>query len=238
MIPVTSTSRARPVPQVRSLIRNRIAASAWLLVALAACDKPAEPGQPAAQPAPAPPAAQQAQPKPPPPASPDDPKRLPEDPEAAKRSEAQWREHMKDEEDERQAGFDKQHLAEHRAMIKLIAAARARYDHARTEDAIAKARTEVLASVEDMRKRVTAIDHWGTNSRLLPDYAAIDDMLEAAYPDAKLAALKGDASAYKQVRDELDQRMKKMETWLDEVEQGEHEEHEREAQERKEHERK
>jgi hypothetical protein len=200
------------------------------LALLAACDKHAPEPQPAAPPA------QPAQPKPPPPASPDDPKRLPEDPEAAKRSEAQWREHMKDEEDERQALFDKQHLAEHRALIKLIAAARTRYDHARTEDAIAKARTEVVASMDDMHKRVTEIDHWGTNSRLLPDYAAIETTLDASYPDTKLAALKGDATAFKQVRDELDQRLKNMEAWLDEVEEGEHEEHE--AHEREEHEHK
>jgi hypothetical protein len=202
-----------------------------LLVALAACDKPAQPAAPAAPPAPTAPAAppaQPAQPKPPPAAEPGDPTRLPEDPEAAKRSEAQWREHMQDEEDERQAGFDKQHLAEHRALIKLINAARARYDAVRTEDALAKARTEAQASVADMRKRVTEMDHWGTNSRLLPDYAAIETTLETAYPDAKLAAIKGDKHAIDPVRAELDQRMKKMAAWLHEVEEGEHEEGARE----------
>jgi hypothetical protein len=218
MIPATSTSRAPRVRQVRSL---KLRAFVLSLALLAACDKHAP------EPAPATPPAPPAQPKPPPPASPGDPKQLPEDPAAAKRSEAQWREHMKDEEDERQAAYDKQHLAEHRAMMRLIAAARARYDAARTEDAIAKARIAAQTSIDDMNKRVAEIDHWGTNSRLLPDYAAIETTLGTEYPDAKLAALKGDASAFKKVRDELDQRMKKMEAWLDEVEAGEHEEHER-----------
>src|SRR6185369_15066308 len=144
MIRATSSSRARPVLRVRSLRLPRFVL--WLAL-LAACDKhaPEPPPQPATPPEPTPaaPPAQPEQPKPPPAAQPDDPTRLREDPEAAKRSEAQWREHMEDEEDERQAGFDKQHLAEHRALIKLIGAARARYDQARTEDALAKARTEI-----------------------------------------------------------------------------------------------
>lgn len=228
MIRAISSSRARPAPRVRSLNGRSVG---FLLLVLAACGKHEDaPVQPAAPPEPAPAAspAQPAQPKPPPAAQPGDPTRLHEDPEAAKRSEAQWREHMQDEEDERQAGFDKQHLAEHRALIKLIATARARYDHVRTADTLLKTRLEVEADVADMRKRVAEIDHWGTNSRLLPDYAAVETTLESAYPDAKLAALKGDATAFKQVGAELDAHMKKMEAWLDEVEEGEHEEHERE----------
>jgi hypothetical protein len=204
-------------------LKSKASIAFVLLALVAACHKQAdEPVQapapgPASQPAPA---AEPAQPAPP---STTDPNRLPEDTAAAKRSEQQWREHMQDEEDERQLGFDKLHLKEHRALIKLIAAARARYDHAHGEAALVKTRADVQASVTEMRKRVTQIDHWGVNSRLLPDYAALIASLEAAYPDAALAATKGDAHALDQVRSDFDQRMKKIATWLERAAESEEE---------------
>src|SRR6476661_5191136 len=51
-----------------------------------------------------------------------DPSRLPEDAVAGKKSEAQWREHMAFEERERQMGFDRERLKEHRAVLKLLVA--------------------------------------------------------------------------------------------------------------------
>src|SRR5262245_40851899 len=205
MTRATSTSRARPVRRGRSLavVRGSLIAVA---VAVAACSsKPSEPA-PAQAPAAAPvqPAAPAEAPKAPPAAP--DPTRLPEDPVAGKRSEEQWREHMQEEEEERQLAYDHARIPQHRALVKQIAAARARYDRARTEPALAKVRADMPKSIEQMRTRVTAIDHWGVSSRVLPDYAALQATLASAYPDAKLAALKGDSHALEQVRAEFDQR--------------------------------
>jgi hypothetical protein len=158
-----------------------------------------------------------------------DPTRLPEDPAAGKRSEQQWHEHLKHEEDERQTLFDRPRLPQHRALVKLIEADRARYDRARSEAALSQVRAEMPKQVEEIRRRMNAIDHWGTNSRTLPDYDALATSLASAYADAKLAALRGDATAYQSARGEFDQRIQKIEAWLHEVaESEEEEEHERE----------
>jgi hypothetical protein len=146
-----------------------------------------------------------------------DPGRLPEDPVAGKQSEAQWREHMEEEEHERQIGFDRQHLEEHRAVTKLIAAARARYDGAKTEAAVAKVRADMPRQIAEVRKRVTAIDHWGVNSRLLADYEALSVSLSDAYPLARVSALKGDGSALDAARGAFDEHMKKIASWLEEA---------------------
>src|SRR5262249_53860215 len=70
-----------------------------------------------------------------------DSSRLPEDPVEGKRAEAQWREHMADEEHERQIAFDGQRVAAHRSVVALLLAARGTYDRAATEAALATARS-------------------------------------------------------------------------------------------------
>ena len=146
--------------------------------------------------------------------------RLKEDPAAGKRSEQQWREHLEHEEEERQLGFDRQRLQQHRAAIKLINAARARYDHARTEAAVEKARAG-LHGMAELHKRVKELDPWGVNSRLLQDYAAFDASLTGTYPDAKVAAIRGDARPLEEARAAFDQRMKSVEAWLEEAAESE-----------------
>jgi hypothetical protein len=153
-----------------------------------------------------------------------DPTRLPEDPVAGKLSTLQWQEHLKHEEDERQALFDKPRLAQHRALVKLIEADRARYDRARSEAALAKVRADMPKQLEEIRKRMQQIDHWGTNSRVLPDYDALANVLSGAYADAKLAALKGEPAAYERAHAEFEQRLEKIEDWLHEVAEGDEEE--------------
>jgi hypothetical protein len=152
-----------------------------------------------------------------------DPSRLPEDPVAGKASELQWREHMVAEERERQLGFDHRRLREHRALVKLIAAARARYDRASTEPAVAKVRTDMPRGIAEIRRRVTEIDRWGVNSRLLQDYDALAVSLAGPYADAKLAAIRGDARALEEVRAAFDQRMKTIAAWLEEAAESEDE---------------
>ena len=164
--------------------------------------------------------------------------RLPEDPVLGKQSEQQWREHLRHEEEERQMWFDQPRLEQHRAVAKLFAASRARYDRARTEAAVAKVRAEMPRRLAEVRSRVTKIDPWGNNSRLLPDYDALSTLLSGAYPDACVAAIKGDHAALEQARAGFDQRMQHVEHWLaevaaesDEGEAHEADEHEAEAQE-------
>lgn len=148
---------------------------------------------------------------------------LPEDPIAGKRSEQQWREHMAEEEHERQSGFDKSRLKQHRALVRLIVAARGSYDRAATESAVTKTRTAMAARIAEMRKRVTEIDPWGVNSRLLADYSALEATLADAYPDAKAEALRGHPNALKTARASFDQHIKTITAWLKEVEEGEEE---------------
>lgn len=202
---------------MRSLLFVRSAAFA-LLALSAACHRSAE-APVAAAPAPAAPAMHA-----PPPAAKvagPEPGRLPEDPVAAKAAEAQWRQHMEHEEEERQLAFDHNRLKEHRALTKLIAAQRTRLDHARSEAALAKVRADMPAQLAEIQRRVTEIDHWGNNSRLLPDYAFLSTMLAGAYADAKLSAIKGDAHALQQVRAGFDQHMKSIADWLEEAAESE-----------------
>ena len=70
---------------------------------------------------------------------------LPEDPDAGRKSEAQWRKHMDWEERERRLSFDKNRIPEHRAVIQRLAAARARYDRAKTKAAVERVRSEMPA---------------------------------------------------------------------------------------------
>src|SRR5581483_9492579 len=137
------------------------------------------------------------------------PSGLPEDPDAGRKSEAEWRRHMDWEERERQLSFDKNRIPQHRAVIRQLTAARARYDRAKTKAAVERMRAEMPALRQALQARTTEIDHWRVNSPLLADYDAEIADLDVAYPDAKLAALDGDAQPLRAVRARMDQRRKK-----------------------------
>jgi hypothetical protein len=157
------------------------------------------------------------------PVAPAEPPRLPEDPDAGKRSEQQWREHMVQEEHERQLGFDHQRLPAHRAVVKLITAARARYERARTPAAVTKVRADMPRRIAEIRGRVAKIDPWGVNSRLLQDYDALAVSLTDGYAAAKIAALGGDTHTLAAVRADFDQRLKKIADWLSDAAESEDE---------------
>jgi hypothetical protein len=149
------------------------------------------------------------------------PSRLPEDPVAGRKSEAEWRRHMDWEERERQLSFDKNRIPQHRGVIQLLAAARVRYDRAKTKTAVERVRAAMPAVRQDLQARTTEIDHWHANSPLLADYDAEMADLDGAYPDAKLAALSGDAQPLRAVRARMDQRKKKIAAWLAAAEESE-----------------
>ena len=73
------------------------------------------------------------------------------------------------------------------------------------------------ATVEDVRRRMTKIDHWGTNSNLLADYDAYLKALSDGYPAARIASLDGKPAPLDAVRRDLDQRTRHIKDWLAEA---------------------
>lgn len=164
-----------------------------------------------------------------------DSKRLPEDPVAGRRSEAQWRDFMVAEERERQLGYDRPRLKQHQAVVKSLRDARDSLDAARTEVALERARGKMAAVTKDVQARTKAIDHWGVNSPLLPQYDALIAILSTSYPDARLAVLRGgrgregatarggagggdkDRLALEAVQSDVDQRLQVIANWLKEA---------------------
>jgi hypothetical protein len=146
-----------------------------------------------------------------------EPPSLPEDPVAAARSTAQWREHLEHEEEERQMFYDRPRLAQHRAIVRTLKQIRARYDKAKTERALEQARQDASRALEDVTKRVQALDPEGVHSRLLPDYEALRTAFTNDYPDARLAAVRGDAAAFTKARENVDPRFRTIEQWLEEA---------------------
>ena len=143
--------------------------------------------------------------------------RLPEDPEAGRRSQAQWRQHLDHEEQERQLAFDGRRLPEHRTLVKLLRAARARVDGARSRAAVERLAGPTAAAVTKARARLHELDHWGVNSRLLPDYDELLDILDGAYAAARVAALTGRPEAQEQLRARWDRHMRTIDDWLTEA---------------------
>ncbi len=203
---------SEPAPRAGAPVWGRVAVAVALLGAPAACRR--QPAARAAQPQLAPRAAPVPQP---------DPSRLPEDPVAGKRSEQQWREHMAREERERQLGFDRKRLDAHRAVVRLLRAARARYDRASSKAAVERVRRRMPRRVSEIRRRVKAIDPWGVNSRLLLDYEALAQSLTGAYADARERAIGGDTRALQAARVDFDRHLQAIADWLAEAAEGEHE---------------
>ena len=141
----------------------------------------------------------------------------PEDPVKAAKSTAQWREHLAAEEHERKLHYDRDRLKGHRAVLKLLVAARARYDRAKTKAAVLAVQKRVPATAEDIRRRIKQIDQWGTNSNLLGDYDAFVNALGTPYPAARIAAIGGDHAALDALAADLDRRTSHIKDWLAEA---------------------
>lgn len=131
---------------------------------------------------------------------------LPEDPELAAKSSAQWEEHLREEEEHRQLCYDRDRLPQHRSVMAQLTAMRQRYDGAKSEAALASARAQVNQRAPALRKTLDEIDPWKNSSRALPEQEAILNLLVQSYPDARLAALRGTARADESVAAELDRR--------------------------------
>jgi len=140
-----------------------------------------------------------------------------EDPVAGAKSTAQWREHLVAEEHERKLFYDRDRIKDHRAVLKVLVAARARYDRAKTKAAVLAVQKRLPPTVEDVRRRMTKIDHWGTNSNLLADYDAYLKALSDSYPAARVESLDGKPAPLDTVRRELDERTRHIKAWLTEA---------------------
>jgi hypothetical protein len=154
-----------------------------------------------------------------PPAPP--PGNLPEDADAGKKASAEWHQHLAHEEEERQLGYDRHRLPQHRGVVKLLMETRRRYDAAGTKGAVLSAEKAFRATVPDLDARLDAIDHWGVSSKVLPDYRALVTTFSEAYPNARSAALAGDTSALERVKGDVEARFKAIDAWLHEAEESE-----------------
>jgi hypothetical protein len=152
----------------------------------------------------------------------DQPK-LPENPELGKRSEAQWRKHLDREEDERQGIFDRQRLDQHRALMKQLSSARKQLDEQKGMIELNEARLGVTQQLDSVRAQLKQLDPWGTNSRLLPQYQALLELLTTRFVTAKQAAFGGDSKALETARMEFDAHLRKMNKWLELIQREEEE---------------
>jgi hypothetical protein len=143
--------------------------------------------------------------------------RLPEDPVAGAKSTQQWREHLAAEEHERKLRYDRDRMKDHRAVLKFLVATRARYDRAKTRAAVTAIRARLPPAVEGVRRRITKIDHWGTNSNLLEDYDVMLKALSDAYPTACIASFDGNRAPLETLKADLDKRTKHIKDWLAEA---------------------
>ena len=148
---------------------------------------------------------------------------LPEDPEAGAQSSAEWHRHLDHEERERQLGYDRRKLPEHREVLKTLLDTRRSYDTAGSKRAVLAAEQAFKATLPKLDQRFDAIDHWGVSSKVLPDYRKLATTLADAYPNARIAALSGDTTGFEQLGHDMDTRLATIDAWLDEAAESEDE---------------
>ena len=143
--------------------------------------------------------------------------RLPEDPVLGALASSQWRAHLVAEERERKLAFDRRKLDGHRAVVAMLRSARDRYDRATTPKAVEKARALQVSTNGEIRDLLADIDHWGVNSNLLDDYAAMLALLSVDYPAARRASIGGNPRPLEDVKSSFDARQRNIAAWLDEA---------------------
>jgi hypothetical protein len=148
---------------------------------------------------------------------------LPEDLDAGMRSVAQWRRHLEREERERRLHYDRRKLAEHRKVLELLRQARHDYDTARGEAAVRAAQARFRSTRNVLEAALVSIDHWGVNSKVLPDYRNVVGVLSEPYPAARIQAIAGDEARLVNMSRELDQTLASIDDWLEEAAESEDE---------------
>jgi hypothetical protein len=152
-----------------------------------------------------------------------DPTRMPEDPVAGQASDAAWQAHLAREERERRLHYDRRKLSQHQVVLSLLRNAQKGYDRAKTAPAVARVQRALGPQITLISKRILDIDHWGVNSNLLEDYAALLAMLAGDYPAARIDAVGGAPRGQDELRARWAERERKITDWLTEAEGSEDE---------------
>jgi len=143
---------------------------------------------------------------------------LPEDPKLAAKSSAQWEEHLHEEEEHRQLCYDRDRLAQHREVMTQLTSLRQRYDDARSEAELAKARAQVERQAPALQKLLDVIDPWKNSSFAVPQQQAMLKLLVESYPVVRLEALRGDGQNSGRVAAELERRAESIRQLLERAE--------------------
>jgi len=151
------------------------------------------------------------------------PDRLPEDPAKGAAATAQWRAHLAAEERERKLRYDRDRMKDHRAVLRFLIATRARYERATSKATVLAIRARLPPAIDNVRRRITRIDHWGVNSNLLGDYDVMLAALADTYPTARIKFLDGDRAPLLALRADFDRRQKAINDWLAEAAESEDE---------------
>ena len=149
--------------------------------------------------------------------SPPDAQPLLEDPDRGKRSEEQWRAHLAEEDRERLMARDRHARKHHEAILRMLAHARQTYVRARSEAKILAAKAQVAELRPKIEEALSAINTWGNVSPLTATYQEMLGWLEAAIPDARLAALRGDGARMQALRRDWDDRLQEIRKHLREA---------------------
>lgn len=140
-----------------------------------------------------------------------------EDPVAGKKAQAEYLKHLAREDRHRQLLFDRQHMRQHRAVLAGLMKARARYEKVRSKRALDSARQEVGIMLDDVRQKMRDIDEWRNGSKVFDGYDVLIEIIEADYPVALQASLKGSKRGLIDVRRAFDVQAKKLWSWLAEA---------------------
>jgi hypothetical protein len=136
---------------------------------------------------------------------------------AGKKAYEAFRKHQAREERHVRLLFDRQHMRQHKAVLAGLQKARARYERVRSKRALDPARQDVSVMLDDVRQKMRDIDEWRNGSKLFGDYDVLIKTVEADYPAAVQASLKGEKRKLTAVRREFDVRLKKITSWLAEA---------------------
>lgn len=144
---------------------------------------------------------------------------------AKKEADEKLAKELAEAENKRLLKFDKSKLPKHMALITFEKKIRQELDATAEKvkgqpDAakvVEKLVNKQRKAIEAQAKNLQKIDPTGANSNIGTDHDVTLNILANDLPQAIIDYAAGDANGITQVRAELDRRMKKMETWLEEV---------------------
>ncbi len=148
---------------------------------------------------------------------------LPEDADAGAQAVAQWRQHMNHEERERRLNYDRRKLPEHRRVLHILRQARRNYDGAHAAATVRTVEAQFRTTSVNLEKAFQSIDHWGVNSKVVPEYRRLVSLLSDSYPGACIQAISGDKSLAEATNNEFDKTLTSINDWLEAAAESEDE---------------